>query len=444
MRHSHLSCDRRFPLGLDGIAVSQDHQRSSILTSDVTEILETSALHPSIAPNSLVANRKVLPDLPSSTQHPWSSIFSQNVAPVLSVTFPPPGVRFDNTAQLAHCGNLLRKCLSPSSAAASTPDEPLDPVQQALIEPYAQNEDEANRIRSLIQRVLEEFAADTLKATAVLSEVLLLAPYLDQEHYRKLLNCVIAKFEMETLLDLALLQGLVQLVESALSEYLEPDDLVRILVVLRIRFQDTHQQSIKYPYHLTCALSHLLDVMVEGKVKDLRRVVNQEPLLALFNQLKDSDDPFLKCQASYAFQGLLHVPNDETRRQCMLRYAGNITMSLLGVASVCELDLGQDEADHLYEAAGDVHEVGSMIVDGTRSLFESGQGIWASIKGGIFSGGRQVWYTSLREAQQDIRNCRLQEFNSLVFSTSCRDNIDFQWGVCQLLSHAAIDPLRET
>ncbi|KAF9110668.1 hypothetical protein BGW39_004628, partial [Mortierella sp. 14UC] len=198
-----------------------------------------------------------------------------------------------------------------------TPDEPLDPAQQASIEPYARNEDEANRVRSLIQGVVEEFAADNLKTTAVLSEVLLLAPCLDQEHYRKLLNCVIAEFEMETLLDPALLQGLVQLVESASPDYLEPDDLVRILVVLRTPLQDTHQQSTKHPYYLTWALSRLLDVMVEGKVKDLRRVVDQEPLSALFSQLKNSEDPYLKHQATYAFQGLLHVPNDETRRQCM-------------------------------------------------------------------------------------------------------------------------------
>ncbi|KAG0249627.1 hypothetical protein BGZ95_007474, partial [Linnemannia exigua] len=287
------------------------------------------------------------------------SIIPGNIAPpALSTTLPPPGSRFENIAQLAYCGNLLRMCMSPS-AAVGAPGEPLGPTQRALIEPYAQSEDETSRVRWLIQRAVEEFSADNLKTTAVLSEVLLLAPSLDRECYRKLLNCVIAHFETAKLLDIDLLQGLVQLVENASSDYLEPDDLVRILAVLRARLQDTHQQCSKHPYYLTWALSRLLDIMVEGKVKDLRRVVDQEPLSALFRQWKDSTDPYLKHQAINAFQGLMHVPNDETRRQFVLRHAGNITMGLLGVASVCKLDLGQvkDGVDHLYNVAGNAHEV---------------------------------------------------------------------------------------
>ncbi|KAG0378912.1 hypothetical protein BGX24_002406 [Mortierella sp. AD032] len=434
-------------LGSIDAFVPQDNQGSAALAFTIVESNDKSVLpmrnQPQpVAPRSLKIEKKVLPALPSSTQQPWSNIFSQNVAPpTLSTSFPPPGVRFENTAQLAYCGNLLRKSLSPFSGAACTSDEPLDPIQRALIEPYAQSEDEANQVRWLIQRVVEEFAADSLKTTAVLSEVLLLASSLDQECYRKLLNCVITQFETAILVDIDLLLGVVYLVESASSDYLEPDDLVRILTVLRIRLQETHSQSTKHPYYLTLALSRLLDVMVDGKVKDLQRVVEQEPLSALFNQLKDSTDPYLKHQAIYAFQGLLHVPNDETRRQFMLRHAGNITMGLLGVASVCKLDLGQlkDGADHLYKAAGDAHEVGTKIVGGMRTLFESGQGIWASVRGGIFSGGRHLWYSTLREAEEHIRYGRLQNFNRLVLEAPCHAHIEFQWRICQLLGEIAVD-----
>ncbi|KAG0278552.1 hypothetical protein BGZ95_003734, partial [Linnemannia exigua] len=411
-------------LGSVGAFVPQDNQGSAALTSTIVESNDKWAL-------------------PSSNHQPWLSIFTQNVTPpTLWASFPPPGDRFENTAQLAYCGYLLSKCLSTSSAAASTSEIPLDPTQCTLIEPYAQSEDESNRVRWLIQRVVEEFAADSLKTTAILAEVLLLVPSLDQEYYRKLLDCVINQFETARLLDIDLLQGLVYLVESASSLYLDPDDLVRILTVLRTRLQETHQQSTKQPYYLTLALSRLLDVMVKGKVKDLRRVVDHEPLLALFNQLKESEDFYLKHQATYAFQGLLHVPNDETRRQFMLRHAGNISMGLLGVASVCKIDLGQlkDGVDHLYEAAGEAHEVSTKVVDGMRSLFESGQGIWASVRGGIFSGGRQLWYSTLREAEEHIRNGRLRDFNCFVFEAPCRAHIEFRWGICRLLGEIAVDP----
>ncbi|KAG0271485.1 hypothetical protein BGZ95_000703, partial [Linnemannia exigua] len=290
---------------------------------------------------------------------PNPRFFSQNVAPpTLSTSLPPPGVGFENTTQLAYCGNVLRKYFSPSSAAASPSDESLDATQRALIKLYAQSDNEANRVRWLIQRVVEEFAANSLKTAADLSEVLLLVHSLDQESYRKLLSCMIAQFKSTKLLDIDLLQGLVYLVESTSSDYLELDDFVHILVVLRTHLQEKHQQSTKYPYYLTLALSRLLDVMVEGKVKDLRRFVDQEPLSILFSQLKDSEDSYLKHQATYALQSLLHVPNDETHRQFVLQHTGNVTMGLLGVVSVCKLDLGQfmDGADHLYEVAGEGHE----------------------------------------------------------------------------------------
>lgn len=387
------------------------------------------------------AMSKALSDLPTLAQQPWSTIFSQNVAaPVFSTTLPPPGARFENTTQLAYCNYLLRKCLSPSLAVGAI-NTPLDPTLQALVEPYAQNEDEAARVRWLAQRVVEEFATDSLKSSAVLSEVVLLAPSLDEEHYRKLLSCLITEFEAATLLDIDLLQGMVQLVESASPDYLEPDDLVRILVVLRTRLQDTHQQAAKHLYYLVLALSRVLDVMVEGKVKDLRRVVDYEALSSLLDQLKDSIDPYLRYQVIYAFQGLLHVPNDETRRQFMLRHAGNITMGLLGVASVCKLDLSQlkEGAEHMYKVAGEAHEVGSKVLDGDQALRESGQDIWTSVKGGVLSGGRLLWYSALREAQEHIRNGRLQDFNLLALKAPCRNHVEFQWGIGQLLSEIASD-----
>ena len=72
-------------------------------------------------------------------------------------------------------------------------------------------------------------------------------------------------FDDAILLDVDLLQGLVQLVQSAPSGSLVSDDLVKILRVLRIRLQDTHQQSSVHPFYLTLAVSRLLDVMAEHK-----------------------------------------------------------------------------------------------------------------------------------------------------------------------------------
>ncbi|KAF9427947.1 hypothetical protein BGZ94_003777 [Podila epigama] len=382
----------------------------------------------------------VLPPASHTLQN-WPRIFPKNIAaPLLPSTLPPLGTRLETTVQLAHCNNLLHTHLSPSLAAISFSTS-LDPSQQSIVNAIHQDPEEQQRIRDLTIGVIEEFIANSLQTSEEIAEVILLGSSLNQEYYRKLLSCFIAKFETSRILDADLLQGLVQLIQSASPDYLQPDDLVRILCVLRIRLQDTHQQTAKHSYYLILALSRLLDVMVEGKVQDLRRVIDHEPLLELLGQLTRSPDPYLKHQATYAFQGLLHIPNDETRRQYMVRQAERITMGLLGVASVCKLDLGQlkNGVDHLYKAAGDAHEVGTKIVNGAQSLLGSGEDIIASVKGSIFSGGKGLWYAALREAQEHVRNGRLANFNRFVFEAPCHRDVEFQWGVRQLLGQMTMD-----
>ncbi|KAK3827055.1 MAG: hypothetical protein J3R72DRAFT_517387 [Linnemannia gamsii] len=447
--------------GSIGVLVPQEHQGGTTLASVDSTVRDLPALSP-IIPQYLVAPFPVQPnnnkDLtlsasiivqPTSTPAPTDSnakagalvmpaaasgyrmkISLQNaIAPSHIVPLPPSGVRIETTMQLAYCSQLLRTNLSPSLAVAIITAS-LDPSQQASVDALLQNKEEQNKVLELAIRVVEEFVADSLKSSEEIAEVILLAPYLDQEYYRKLLNSLVAEFEAAKLLDIDLLQGLVQLVQCAGTDYLQPDDLIRMLAVLRTRLQDTHQQTTKHPYYLTLALSRLLDVMVEGKVQDMKRVVDHEPLSGILGQMIESADPYLKYQATYALQGLLHVPNDETRRQFVLRHAGNIVMGLLGVASVCNLNLGglSDGAGKLRDVTVSALEIGGKVVGGAQSIYESGQGFSASVKGGIFSGGRLLWYTALREAREHIHNGRLSDFNRLVFEAPCSREAEFQWG----------------
>ncbi|KAG0251696.1 hypothetical protein BGZ95_006830, partial [Linnemannia exigua] len=144
------------------------------------------------------------------------------------------------------------------------------PAQQTLVQLFVQSEEQSH-VFGLVRMVVEEFVATASKSTQFISEVVLLGPGLDRDDYRGLINSLIAEFEGATLLNIESLQGLVHLVECAKPGCLVADDLVRILAVLRTRLQGTHQQSTEHPYHLVLAISRLLDVMVEGKVKDLSR-----------------------------------------------------------------------------------------------------------------------------------------------------------------------------
>ncbi|KAF9289088.1 hypothetical protein BGZ68_010043 [Mortierella alpina] len=192
------------------------------------------------------------------------NIFTENLGrPLNVIKLKKPGERIDTTPQLALCNSLLQQEISA--------DMPADKEHRDWIKSISQNQVEQGHIRWLLTRTVEEFAKDAVKGSSAIKEVILLGPVLDREHYRSLLSCFIAKFDQTVILDVDLLRGLVQLVQCASAGYLVEDDLVKIMSILRARLQDTHQQSSEHPYHLTLALSRILDVMAKHEVKDVDR-----------------------------------------------------------------------------------------------------------------------------------------------------------------------------
>ncbi|KAF9990320.1 hypothetical protein BGZ75_002634, partial [Mortierella antarctica] len=211
-------------------------------------------------------------------------IFSVNVSrPAFKTALPEFGARIDNTPHLALCSSLLPKnpALSPSDESTleinllqiqeASQDTPIEDTNRGWVKAIEHNPIEQGHVRWLLARMVEEFVKDPIKGSATVTEVVLLGPVLDYGHYRKLLNCFINKFEKTTILDVDLLHGLVQLVQCASEGYLIADDLIKILSILRVRLQQTNQQSAKHPYHLTLAVSRLLDVMAKHEVEDLDR-----------------------------------------------------------------------------------------------------------------------------------------------------------------------------
>lgn len=287
---------------------------------------------------SLIGHDKALPAVLGASEKSRLSIFPHNIiAPSLSTTLSPPSGYIESTIQLSYYISLLRKCFPPPSAAGDVYKYLcLSQLDSAFGSIFPPDEKEQSRVHLLSIRVIEAFLASNATSSATIAEVVILGPSLNQEYYRKLLNSLIIKFEKTTSLDIDidLLQGLIQLVQYAELDYLLPHDFIRILAVLRTRLQDIDQQPVCHTYYLTLALSTLFDVMVEGKVQDLRRALDQETLLVLLEALSKSSDLYLKYQATYALQGLLHIPSDEAYRKLVLGHAGNITMGLLG-SRVC-------------------------------------------------------------------------------------------------------------
>ncbi|KAG0073540.1 hypothetical protein BGZ90_011498, partial [Linnemannia elongata] len=156
---------------------------------------------------------------------PRLNIFLKNMGPPVSLVSPPEiGSRIETTPQLSLCLGLLLNGVD-TIDQQEDPSHALWSAQLAWLDAMKQDPVEQERLRWLGVRMVEEFAKDISKDSIEIAEMVLIGPVLNNEHYRRLLSAVITAFDQTVLLDVDLLQGLVQLIQSAPSEALLPDDL---------------------------------------------------------------------------------------------------------------------------------------------------------------------------------------------------------------------------
>ncbi|KAF9299266.1 hypothetical protein BGZ88_011481 [Linnemannia elongata] len=385
-----------------------------------------------------------------------SVIFPENVAKqAAKTTLPDLQERIERTDQLLYCNLLLLQHSVVSSSSdegeEKTSDDPANAPQALALDKSEQNwltkvkgdPVAQDRMQWLVTKMVEAFIADATKDSTKVAEIVALGAVLQEEPYRKLLSSFIADFDDSRTLDVTLLQGLVQLVQSASPGFLVSDDLIKVLSLLRTHLEGTHQHSSVHLGHLTLAVSRILDVMADHKVRDLDRVVEHEPLSAVLSGLKDSSDPYLMYQACYAFQALQYVPDDETVLQALLRHSTGVVDGLAKVANVQKMDLGSvlEGLDKLQEIAISAIEIGSTVYEGVGSLRESGRGVLESLKEGLGSRQKELWYPAVRAAHSFVQAGRLKDLKQLIYEAPCRRDPLFQWGICQLLDEIAVDSL---
>ncbi|KAG0282674.1 hypothetical protein BGZ96_000248, partial [Linnemannia gamsii] len=387
--------------------------------------------------------------------HLHVSIFLENIpAPALKAELPRLHERITRTEQLLYCNILLQQSsLIPPSM--TTDDNAIEGSAEALQEPLLDKSQmdwlaeikkeplEQDHMHWLIARMVEEFIGDSTKDATKIAEIVSLGTILQREIYRKLLSSIIKEFDDARILDVQSLQGLVQLVRFASAEYLVSDDLVKILSILRIHLQGTHQQSTEHLYHLTLAVSQVLDIMADHKVRGVNRVIEHEPLSAVLSSLKDSSDPYLLYQVCYAFQALQYVPNDETALRAVWRHSAGVVDGFFKVSGVLKLDLNVvlDGLGSLQKMVVDAIEVAGSAYQGVCSLLESGRGVLDSLKEGLGAGQKHTWYPAVRAAFTLARAGQLKDLNQLIYKAPCRNDPLFQWGICQLLADIATDPI---
>ncbi|KAG0269262.1 hypothetical protein BGZ95_002141 [Linnemannia exigua] len=378
----------------------------------------------------LLSVDKDLPSLPL-TEKPYQPTFRNNGSkPIFRTPLPRKDYRFSSTPQLSFVHHLLsRKQLStPPTSGSSTQsaaeelETGFDVNEKAWLRALEKDHHAQDRIRWLTGQLVTEFLKSPRKDEAAIAEVVLLGSVLSRKDYRGVLSSLIGQLEQEPLLDLELLQGLVQLLQDASPSYLIDDDLVRILQVLRQRLKDTYKAlgdfskpSSAHIYHLSTAVSRVLDAMIEGNVRNF--------------------------QATYAWQALQFVGDDEPPLHAVVRIGGGMTRALLGVASVFKFD-PDNLCNGLHElglATGQAYDVVKASVEGVQALRASGHGAMDSVLMGFRSGAKRIWYPALQGARMFVREGRLADFERVIYNAPCRHEHDFQRGISQLLGEIAMD-----
>ncbi|KAF9934936.1 hypothetical protein BGZ67_003624, partial [Mortierella alpina] len=152
-------------------------------------------------------------------------IFPEDVIVRPSMPKPPVSdARISSTPQLVYCLALMSNIPSDPRAVA-TMDETLDETDRNWLQSMTEDADEQNRLRSLPGILIAEFINDDLKETAVVAEVVSLAPVISQANYKRLLETFISSIRHATLLEFGLLDGIAQLIKDAQGGYLQPADL---------------------------------------------------------------------------------------------------------------------------------------------------------------------------------------------------------------------------
>ncbi|KAK3823346.1 MAG: WD40-repeat-containing domain protein [Benniella sp.] len=387
-------------------------------------------------------------DSKTSAQH----IFTKNSRPPV-VDFKPPkvGERLVSILQLVTCLGLLQE--------AHSPDDVQDSAARQWYEDTAANADEQERLKKLAMDVVRAFKSDELKDAKVVAEVVYLAPVLDKDIFRELLNEFYDGIGRSGLLDFYQLDGFAQLIQGANAGYLDADDLVKIQGLLSKRLNDLLQQSPAHVYHFTLAASHVLDAMADAKIRglDLEKLhklsrpthhsrpvsfvqaikstfrstadTTNESLPPYLDLLKESSDPHLVYQAAYVYQALRCFTDDETLWQTAFQRTGKAIQGVSGHMSAVKgpdlngfIDVLKDIQQEISEASEDIQLIAPFV---------------ETLKEGPSFNRKTAWYPALRGTDVLIREGQFVSFKKLVDEVPCRMDPAFQWGVCQRLGEIA-------
>ena len=251
-------------------------------------------------------------------------------------------------------------------------------------------------------------------------------------------NAVINGTMDRTVLDPEILLGLGRVLGFAKDNAGTNISLGSVLRSLRKRLESAVEEAEgERQYQLIHAISSVLDVMNEVKTTGLDREQLHGPLLKKLSTLSKHEEIHLSQAASYAYQALLGIPDNEGPWMALWRNAYTVTGGAARVAGAVftmdpsKLLEGLETLQNIPDLINSMINVIKEVVDlsnATRSTAET-------LK---FSQKQKSWHVALRFTALLIHANALEYLKILVLRVPCLKEKDFLCGIFAQLEGAWI------
>ena len=250
-----------------------------------------------------------------------------------------------------------------------TPQELVWVLQQLKVNP------DNNRVSLYLSaafQFIEKFAANTIHTKEQIDGLVLLVLIDNKDITRTVINQLIDLIKNNTLLNIDLVHGLADAIDRASPAFLNPDDLVQLMLTLIERIKISHSTGAEKTFEGQLkALVRILNAMVDANVCDIPRLKHEE-IRQFLSSCSKSDAGGIKSFAAYAEQALSRIPNDESKFAAFLRYS---TGTVKGVyhfyAAFNRLDPGQLVQGFfaLQESVTAIIDFGKLIGSQVQNVF---------------------------------------------------------------------------
>ncbi|MCX8565550.1 MAG: NACHT domain-containing protein [Glomeribacter sp. 1016415] len=290
------------------------------------------------------------------------------------------------------------------------------------------NLEESDKLLELAYDIVRLFSEEP-RRSEIMREIAPLSKIANANFYRELISKTVEVFARSQLLMLpAVATGLAVMIQNCPEEAnLCSTELLRILSnCLENGCKSGEKEHLLSLLQVT---SQLLDAMVQSIIKKDRSIKIsrddlQVPLKKVLDELGKNGNEELAYQARYAYQALIHIPNDESRGAQAWRHAYNIGGGAVLIWSgVLALDPDKFLAafDRLYEKER------HSIRDGLRNVKEY-----------LSKGKYREWYRALPAIDHLLEQNKLDQFEYFVRKSKlCRDS-EFLQSLCQRLEKIAV------